>query len=173
MQAILSSYAFTKTEIDAINILYEHHFDKDEVNGMTLSQFYTTHRPLWQHEFLVIIKADFMQIKQVDNREHVHLPRCGPVEYQKMYQAVYREDCDTHLLALAKHMQSYGYIMDDEADFEHKLKQSVLWLQYNRPNTYATLKQNVAIDWGKYEIPCGNPQPALGYFAQAQNFFKW
>jgi len=166
-------YGFEKVEIEAINIMFEHHFDLDYMHGMTLSQFYTRIRPSWKSEFLVIVKADFMQITHVDRREQVHMPGFGNVEYQKMLEAVYLEDRHTHLLALATHMQQYTLIMDDEVQFEHKLQQRVLWLQRNHPNTYAILKKNVAIDWGKYEIPCSTPQPAPSYLARAQNLFNW
>jgi len=172
-EKLFKSLDYTTVEIDAIKIIFEHHFDLQNGAGITLSQSYTLRRPSWMAEYLTLLKIDFLQIKQEDRRGSVHMPGCGNADYQKMLHAVYIKDCATHLVALSGHMDNVKYFMENDEVFESQLRERVEWLQRNRPHTYAKWKNNVDIHWEKYELPCSYPPAASSYFARAHKLMRW
>jgi len=170
---LFKSLGYTADEIGVIKITFDNYFDVETEQGIILSQFYTFHRPNWIAEFLIIVKVNFLQIKQQDNTGLVHLPGCGEADYQKMFRAVYMEDSRNHFVALAHRMDTLKYIMKKKSDFEKALEENVRWLQQHHKDTYANWKNHVAIDWEKYELPGLYPPAAPSYFARAHKLMNW
>jgi len=182
MQTLYACYArdklfkalgYTADEIGVIKITFDNYFDVETEQGIILSQFYTLHRPNWIAEFLIIVKVNFLQIKQQDNRELVHLPGRPNADYQKMFRAVYMQDSRNHFVALAHRMDTLKYIMETDSGFENELRKNLQCLQNNDSKMYGMWRRNVAIDWEKYELPGLYPPAAPSYLARAHKLMNW
>jgi len=172
-ETLFRSLGYKPDEIEIIKLTFDNYFDVQTDKGIILSKVYTLRRPNWIAEFLMIVKVNFLQIKQQDNRGLVHLPGCAEADYQKMFRAVYMQDSSNHFVALAHRMDILKYIMETDSGFENELKKNLQWFQKNHASSYAMWRKNVAIDWEKYELPGSYPPAAPNYFARAHKLMNW
>jgi len=153
-RVLIDVFAFKDTQIKVIEIAFQTYFDSKEFclrNGMLLSTHYSIKRPNWEMEFLIVVKADILQLQLVDRTQQISMPKSTAVAIKNMHDQVIDEDYITNIRLVADCIQNIQTLPNCDASFDLKVFESIYFLKLNFPVCYARLKKHVKIDWEKYE----------------------
>jgi len=147
-------FSFKVTQIKVIEIAFQTYFNSKEFclrNGMLLSTHYSINRPNWEMEFLIVVKAEILQLQLVDRTHQISMPKSTAAAIKNMYDQVIDEDYITNIRLVADCIQNIQTLLECDAFFNLKLFESIYYLKSDSPVCYARLKKHVKIDWNEYE----------------------
>ena len=147
-------FLFKVTQINVIELAFQTYFNSREFclrDGMLLSTYYSIKRPNWKMEFLIVVKAEILQLQLVDRTNQISMPKSTAAAIKNMYDRVIDEDYITNIRLVADCIQNIQTLLECDAFFNLKLFESIYYLKSDFPVYYARLKEHVKIDWNEYE----------------------